>query len=77
MNQQEKDLVILEQKVIAMHTRLDKVEIEMAAKLAAIAADVKMLLENHHMSRGRASAFMLVGSLAGGLITAGVGYFLK
>lgn len=77
MTNQEKDLVILQEKVLAMHRRLDKVEVEMAEKLKAIAEDVKMLLTHHHTSKGRASAFLFIGSLVGGLVTAGIGYILK
>lgn len=77
MTEDQKSLVILEQKVIAMHTRLDKVEVDMSDKLKAIATDVKMLLDNHNFSKGRASAFLFMGSLLGGLVTAGIGYILK
>lgn len=77
MTDQEKALVILEQKVIAMHNRLDNVEKNMAAEIKVIGEDVKMLLANHYTSKGRAAAFVFMGSLLGGVITASVGYFLK
>lgn len=77
MTEQEKAFVLLESAVEALHARVDNVEKDMAEKLKTIGDDVKMLLQSHHFSKGRASAFLAIGGLIGSLAVAGIGHFLK
>jgi translation elongation factor EF-G len=61
-------MILLEAKVGAMHSRLDKVEIEMKNQLGEIAKDVKSLIAFENRSKGWGAALLFFGGIIGAAI---------
>lgn len=62
-------LAILDGKISAAHSRVDKIEILIREDLAEVKKDLKIVVAWMNRSLGWAAAFLFVGGVLGSLIT--------
>lgn len=59
---------IITAKVDACHRRQDDLERAVISDLQEIKTDLKVLMEHHHVSKGKIAMLILMGNLFGGLV---------